>query len=207
MSAPLPNWLPARRLPLPLVLASQSPRRAQLLNEAGWEFSVFCPAVEEAHDASLTPAALTMANARLKALCAAGQRPESLVLAADTLVYIDDEPLGKPADLAEAAVMLQRLSGRTHTVCTGVVLSWAGGEKLLELHELTEVCFQELTATRIQEYHRLVNPLDKAGAYGIQEHAELILKNHEGSWSNVMGLPMERVNAALNSLAKEHLSI
>lgn len=177
----------------PLVLASQSPRRVELMREAGYEFEIIVPQVEEAHDASLTPQALTVENARRKAAAASATRPEALCLGSDTLVYLDGEPLGKPTDREEALVMLRRLSGRAHEVCTGVYLAWDGGRQGRGFHVISEVIFKPLTDELILAYHERVNPLDKAGAYGIQEHGDMIISGHAGSWTNVMGLPMERL--------------
>ncbi len=186
---------------LDLVLASQSPRRIELMREAGYEFDVLVPDVEEAHDPALTPEALTIENARRKAVAAARQRPEALVIGADTLVYVDGEPLGKPRDLEEALGMMRRLSGRGHQVCTGVYLATQGGAEGRGFHVITEVAFLPLTEDVIRTYHARVNPLDKAGAYGIQEASEMILERYEGSWTNVMGLPMERLGAELEATA------
>lgn len=183
--------------PKPLVLASQSPRRVELMTEAGFAFDIIVPQVEEAHDASLTPEALTVENARRKAVAGAQLKPESLVIGADTLVYIDGEPLGKPRDLPEALAMMRRLSGRSHQVATGVYLAWDGGNEGRGFHVITDVSFLPLTDAIIQAYHARVNPLDKAGAYGIQECSEMILASYSGSWTNVMGLPMERLKEEL----------
>jgi len=177
----------------PLVLASQSPRRIELMREAGYDFEIIVPEVEEAHDASLTPEALTVENARRKAVAGALGKPDALVIGADTLVYVDGDPLGKPKTLDEALEMVRRLSGRSHQVCTGVYLATEGGKAGRGFHVITEVAFLPLTADIIQAYHAKVNPLDKAGAYGIQECSEMILERYEGSWTNVMGLPMERL--------------
>ena len=185
----------------PLVLASASPRRVQLLREAGFAFEAVSPdGVEEAHDAALTPGALTVENARRKACAVSALRPEALVIGADTLVYVDGIPLGKPAGHEEARAMLRSLSGRAHEVCTGVFLAWDGGRRGLGFHDVTEVVFKTLTDDDIRAYHALVNPLDKAGAYGIQEHGGRIIAGHEGSWTNVMGLPMEKLAAALRDI-------
>ena len=183
----------------PLILASKSPRRASLLRGITESFEVLSVETDEAHDASLTPADLTLANAREKALAVSKLRPEALVLGADTLVYLDGEPLGKPADLDEAARMLRRLSGRRHEVCTGVVIS-KGHVPLTEFAVVTEVWFLPLGDETITAYHARVSPLDKAGAYGIQEAPELILDRIEGSWSNVVGLPLERLRQELAAL-------
>ncbi len=181
----------------PLVLASQSPRRVELMTQAGFAFEIVLPEVEEAHDASLTPEALTVENARRKAVAGAQLRPDALVIGADTLVYVDGIPLGKPRDLEEALDMLRQLSGRAHEVCTGVYLAHSGGTQGRGLHGITHVLFQSLTDDQICAYHAKVNPLDKAGAYGIQECGEMILSSYVGSWTNVMGLPMELLKGAL----------
>ncbi|MEN3942105.1 Maf family protein [Prosthecobacter sp. SYSU 5D2] len=186
--------------PTKLVLASQSPRRIELMQEAGYVFDILVPDVEEAHDASLTPEALTVENARRKAVAGALQRPDVLVIGADTLVYVDGEPLGKPGDMEEALKMMRRLSGRGHQVCTGVYLASEGGTAGQGFHVITEVAFKPLTDEIIQAYHAKVNPLDKAGAYGIQEASEMILESYEGSWTNVMGLPMERLGEVLKAV-------
>lgn len=190
--------LPAARavnaaLNSPLVLASQSPRRIELMREAGYDFGIIVPDVEEAHDARLSPEALTVENARRKAVAGALLRPEAVVIGADTLVYVDGDPLGKPRDLEEALAMMRRLSGRQHQVCTGVFMAKQGGQTGHGFHVITEVTFLPLGDEVIRAYHARVNPLDKAGAYGIQECSEMILESYEGSWTNVMGLPMERL--------------
>jgi septum formation protein len=184
-----------------LVLASQSPRRVQLMREAGYEFEIVVPEVEEAHDGSLSPEDLTVENARRKAVAGAVLHPDALVIGADTLVYLDSEPLGKPANLDEALTMLRRLSGRSHEVCTGVYLAWDAGRQGRGFHVISHVVFKTLSDDLIRAYHALVNPLDKAGAYGIQENGNMIISGHEGSWTNVMGLPMERLTEELEKSA------
>ena len=187
-----------------LVLASQSPRRAELLRAGGFEgFEICAPEVEEAHDEAMSPEALTLLNARLKARLVAGQRREAVVVAADTLVYVDGVPLGKPVDLAEGRGMLERLSGRAHQVCTGVVMVWDGGEEEEAFAVVTEVVFKVLSAEVIEAYHAVCDPLDKAGGYGIQDGTELILEGITGSFSNVMGLPMEEVGPRLRLVLGE----
>ena len=184
-----------------LVLASQSPRRVQLMREAGYEFEIVVPEVEEAHDGSLSPEVLTVENARRKAVAGAVLHPDALVIGADTMVYLDSEPLGKPANLDEALTMLRRLSGRSHEVCTGVYLAWDAGRQGRGFHVISHVVFKTLSDDLIRAYHALVNPLDKAGAYGIQENGNMIISGHEGSWTNVMGLPMERLTEELEKSA------
>ena len=184
----------------PLVLASASPRRVDLLREAGFDFEIVVPQVEEAHDATLTPEQLTVENARRKALVVSLLKPSALVIGADTLVYVDGEPLGKPADLQEALTMVRRLSGRAHEVCTGVAFA-RDGRIERELHVITQVMFKTLSDALILDYHSKLNPLDKAGAYGIQEHTEMLLERMEGSFTNVVGLPVDEVAAALRELS------
>jgi septum formation protein len=183
------------------VLASASPRRVDLLRGLGREFEVVAPEVEEAHDASLTPEQLTLENARRKALAGSRLRPGALVIGADTLVYVDGDPLAKPADMDEALQMVRRLSGRTHEVCTGVAFA-RDGEIQHTLHVITHVTFKVLTDDLIRDYHSKVNPLDKAGAYGIQACTDMILERMEGSFTNVVGLPMDEVAAALRMLQR-----
>ncbi|MDZ4401591.1 Maf family protein [Prosthecobacter sp.] len=183
----------------PLVLASASPRRVELLSQAGFDFEIVVPQVEEAHDASLTPEQLTIENARRKALAGSLQKPGALVLGADTLVYVDGDPLAKPADMDEALRMVRRLSGRTHEVCTGVVFA-CDGQVERELHVITHVTFKSLSEAIIRDYHSQVNPLDKAGAYGIQACTDMLLDRMEGSFTNVVGLPVDEVMTALCAL-------
>jgi septum formation protein len=170
------------------------------MQEAGYTFEVLVPDVEEAHDESLTCEALTMENARLKAMAIAGQRPDAVVIAADTLVYLDDKPIGKPRDMDEAAAMLRRLSGRTHKVCTGVAIMSEGGAEERTFPVISEVTFKPLTEEVIRDYHSRIQPLDKAGAYAVQDESAMIIEQVEGSWSNVKGLPMERLNEELQKI-------
>ncbi len=181
----------------PLVLASSSPRRVELMQEAGFDFEVLVPGVEEAHDESLSCEDLTVENAHRKARAVAHLRPEALVIGADTLVYLDGVPITKPGDLKEAAGMLRRLSGRTHQVCTGVALVWDGGAEERLFHVISDVTFKPLTDDVIREYHSRIEPLDKAGGYAVQDESAMIIDHVDGSWSNVKGLPMERLREEL----------
>ncbi len=180
-----------------LVLASASPRRRELLEEAGFVFEVVVSPAEELHDATMPLAELCERNAAAKALAVAHQHPDAAVVGADTLVWINGEPLGKPRDLEEAREMLEKLSGRTHTVCTGVCV--AGGGRIECFHELTAVTFRELDEGMIRRYFERVNPLDKAGAYAVQEHGEMVVSEVRGDYSNVVGLPLGRVAAVLRT--------
>lgn len=181
---------------MPVVLASSSPRRSELLARAGIEFEVIPSPAEEVHDASMPPAALCELNATLKAEAVAELRPDDIVIGSDTLVFIDNEPLGKPADLDAARAMLKRLAGRSHQVRTGVCVIFPDGARCV-FHETTEVVFLRLDDAAIENYLLKVNPLDKAGAYGIQEHGDLIIERIDGSFENVMGLPVERLHEVL----------
>jgi len=192
--------MPAADLPPQLILASQSPRRVELLREAGFIFRVQVPDVEEAHDATLTPAELTLENAQRKALRIAAENPGAIVLGADTLVYVDGDPVAKPADMEEARAMLRRLSGRWHEVCTGVVAAAGPDLVLAAVPVITRVLFRPLDEAAISAYHLRCNPLDKAGGYGIQDAPDIILDHIEGSWSNVVGLPIEQVTEVLIGL-------
>lgn len=179
-----------------LILASGSPRRRELLETAGLEFEVIPSPAEEIHDASLGMAGLCEENARRKAVAVAVHHPEAVVVGADTLVFLDGEPLGKPVDMAEAAEMLRRLSGRSHQVCTGVCIA-GPGDSLRMLHAVTEVFFRSLDEEMVQSYLAISAPLDKAGGYGIQDHGEMIVERIHGAFDNVMGLPVPQVLEAL----------
>jgi septum formation protein len=181
----------------PLVLASASPRRRELLLAAGLTCTVEPAQVDELDDPELGLAALVLANARAKALAVAGAKPDAVVLGADTLVWIDGRALGKPRDVEAARGMLGELSGRLHEVATGVHLVRLEPRVQVEFHEVTRVRFRQLDAEVISEYLSRVDVLDKAGAYALQEHGEMLVESVEGSRSNVVGLPMERVAAAL----------
>ncbi len=176
-----------------LILASGSPRRRDLLEEAGYAFEVHPPDVAEREDADIEIRELTAWNARLKAEAVAIRFPEDVVIAADTLVLHRGEALGKPVDLAEAAKMLERLNGQTHHVFTAVCLVRRAIDREIEFAVSTAVTFRELTAEQRREYHALIDPLDKAGAYAAQDHGERIIRHTEGSFSNVVGLPMEEL--------------
>ena len=145
----------------------------------------------------MQPAVLCEHNAALKAMSVACLRPDATVIGSDTLVFIDGEPLGKPANMLEARGMLRRLAGRAHQVCTGVCVVFPGATRRKVFHATTEVTFLPLDEAAIDTYFTLVNPLDKAGASGIQHHAAKSIAGIRGSFDNVMGLPVDMVIAAL----------
>jgi len=180
-----------------LLLASNSPRRRELLLEAGIDFEILAPKVAERFDVDLTLRELTALNALRKAMATARLRPKHVVLAADTLVAIDERILGKPKDNNEAVAMLQRLSGRAHEVCTSVFICHLSEAKSTSFHEISCVQFCRLDRERIGNYLARVNPLDKAGAYAAQGFGSEIIQRINGSYTNVVGLPMEKTIAAL----------
>lgn len=181
----------------PLILGSGSPRRRDLMNEAGYTFEVVKPDVEEIDDPARSIRALTRENARLKAEAVAADYADRVVIAADTLVLRDDTALGKPADEAEAFAMIQSLNGRTHQVFTAVcVVAQAAGLEV-EFSVVTDVTFKQLSDDELRHYHTLIEPMDKAGAYAAQDHGEVIIDRIEGSWTNVVGLPMEQLTEIL----------
>jgi len=180
-----------------LVLASGSPRRAALLSKGGFEIEVVAPRVEEKFDAILTLRELTLWNAIRKGMAIAQTRPDAVVLAADTLVALDNRIIGKPADLSEAARMLRRLSGRTHEVCSSVAIYRQTTGRSDFFHDISRVRFRRLNERAIENYLAKVQPLDKAGAYAAQGSGAEIIAEIEGSFTNVVGLPMEKTVAAL----------
>jgi len=179
----------------PFILASNSPRRRALLAEGGYEFEVIVPAVSETASTHLSLRELTIANATRKGLAVFRLHPRRIVLAADTLVALEGKVIGKPRDLNHARVILQRLSGRTHDVCTGVCM--VGPQRKISFTEISRVRFHKLNETDIANYFRVVNPIDKAGAYAAQAAGRSIIASVEGSFTNVIGLPMERTAAFL----------
>ncbi len=181
----------------PLILASASPRRAELLRQLKLEFEVIPSDAKEVFDEQLSPQELCQLNAHRKARVVAKKIPDALVLGADTLVFLDRKVFGKPADKTEARQMLMQLQGRTHQVITGVCLIHLRTHEERMFAASTDVRFRPLTAGQIDEYLSKMNPLDKAGAYAIQENGELIVEEISGSYSNVVGLPIERVEGEL----------
>ena len=182
-----------------LILASGSPRRHELLAAAGLEFEVKPSPAEELYDSSLGMTGLCEENARLKALAIAQEYPEAVVIGADTLVFLEEEALGKPRDMAHARQLLSKLSGKRHQVCTGVCIA-GPGESLLTLHCITDVFFHALNEEIISSYLAKTNPLDKAGGYGIQDHGEMLVERIDGPFDNVMGFPISQVLEALSKV-------
>ena len=183
----------------PLILASASPRRRELLAGLGVAFEVVVAGVTEHEDPTTDPRLMVEHNAALKADWVAARHPEAFVLGADTTVFIDQTVLNKPADLAEARAMLRRLAGRTHTVFTGVALRRHRDGVKVDQGVASQVTFRAFDDAVVDAYFKLVDPLDKAGGYGIQEGRELIIAGWEGSFTNIMGLPMEATKQILTN--------
>ena len=187
-----------------LILASASPRRTGLLSEAGYVFEVEPADVDESELAGEPPAAYVVRVAAMKARAVAARHPDAMILAADTTVVLDGAMLAKPTDDADATRMLGLLSGRTHDVLTGVVLVRTGRESSALVG--TRVRFRPLTAAEIEWYVASGEPHDKAGAYGVQGLAARFVESVDGSYSNVVGLPVGAVRALLEAegLAPRH---
>ena len=182
-----------------IVLASASPRRRELMEMLGVKDLEILPARgEERPHPELTPDALVMELSRCKAQEVAERRPGALVIGADTIVVLDGAVLGKPRDEEDARAMLKRLSGRTHTVWTGISLV-RGGETVSHA-ERTEVTFRPLTGREIDSYVATGEPLDKAGAYGAQGLGSLFVEHLDGDFFNVMGLPLCALGNLLKSM-------
>ena len=185
--------------PQTFILASASPRRVVLLKQLVPEFEIVPSDATEVHDVQLTAWEMAQVNAYRKARMVAKKFPDALVLGADTLVYLDRETrlFGKPANLTEAEQMLVELAGRVHVVITGVCLLHLRGHRQRVFADWTDVRFHPLTEVQIREYLELTKPLDKAGAYAIQEHGERLVAEISGSFSNVVGLPLDRLRSEL----------
>lgn len=180
-----------------LILASASPRRRELLAGLGVKFDVITAQVTEHEDPSTDPRVMVAHNAALKADWVAERHPHTWVLGADTTVFIDGHALNKPADDAEARAMLRRLSGRTHTVFTGLALRRVADGVRIDQGVASEVTMRVLDDALIETYLSKVHTLDKAGGYGIQDHGELIVDHYTGSLTNIIGLPVEETKQLL----------
>ncbi len=176
----------------PVILASASPRRRDLLRQVGLSFAIE-PAEEAEAEApqGTSPAERARHGAKAKATAVSRLHPRALVLGADTVVALDGRALGKPRSAAEAAAMLETLSGRTHEVHTGVSVAYAGKALQTEV-ETTRVSFHPLSAEQIDAYVATGEPMDKAGAYGIQGRGALLVAKVDGCYFNVVGLPLSR---------------
>lgn len=181
----------------PLILASASPRRRELLGRLGVPFAVIPADVVEHEAPDADPRQMVAHNAALKAEWVAARHPDAAVLGADTTVFIGSTVLNKPRDGAEARAMLRMLGGRTHTVFTGLALRRQRDGLRFDGGATSEVTFKPLTEAVIEEYLREVHTLDKAGGYAIQERPELIIAGFRGSETNIVGLPLEETKQLL----------
>jgi nucleoside triphosphate pyrophosphatase len=187
---------PATR-PVRLILASASPRRRELLAQLGVPFEVVVADVTEHEDPGTDPRVMVAHNAALKADRVAGLHPDAIVLGADTTVFLDGKAINKPRDLDESRSILRRLSGREHTVFTGVAVRRVSTGLRIDKGVSSEVTFKPFGDAVIEDYIRLVNTLDKAGAYSIQDQTDLIIAGYKGSLTNIMGLPIEATKQIL----------
>jgi len=186
-----------------LILASQSPRRQELLHRMGIDdFSILVPQADESFAPSLSPQEIVCRISAVKAEAAAALcGDDDIIITADTMVFLDDQRLGKPGSEEEAFSMLRRLSGREHIVCTGVTVR--RGNRVLTEAETTAVRFRSLSDASIRAYIATSEPMDKAGAYGIQGRGSLLVEGITGDFFNVMGLPVLRLARMLAAFGVE----
>ena len=194
MDAPLNQTKPPA-----LILASSSPRRSELLREMGVPFTVVRSQVPEVAPEHLSPVETAEINAYRKARATAKKHPDSVVLGADTVVSLGTTVFGKPTDMADAEQMLAKLQGRTHQVITGVCLIYLRGHRQKLFAVSTAVTFRKLHIGQIRRYLSKIFPFDKAGSYAIQEEGDLIVKGIVGSFTNVVGLPVEALKMELQA--------
>ena len=179
-----------------IILASGSPRRRQLLEQAGYSFEIMAADVDETNPPGMPCVHVPAFLAQKKAAVIAAKFPDAIVIAADTIVILEDEILGKPTDLEDAIKMLHRIAGKKHDVVSGVCIQ--RGDQVEVFSSLTEVYFRPLTDEQIQHYIHTYKPLDKAGSYAIQEWIGLIgIEQIKGDYYNVMGLPMSELHGRL----------
>lgn len=186
-----------------IILASGSPRRRELMDREGFEFTVITSKAEENYDPSLPPQEIAQSLAKLKAQAVASALPaqdleDSIVIGADTIVALDGIIYGKPADASDACRMLRELSGKTHQVITGVCIIC--NKDAQAFAQSTNVNFKELSGIEIQEYVASGEPLDKAGAYGIQGLGGKLADSIDGDFDNVVGLPIKTLAPKLRAL-------
>jgi septum formation protein len=172
-----------------LILASQSPRRAKILESLGVSFSIVKTDSEEI-DYPEDPERTVSENAVLKLKACQKEYPSSAILAADTIVWFNGEIYGKPRDLNEAKSMLQKLSANTHTVFTGVAFTDGETKEIKTQVCRSEVVFRSLSESAIEEYVERTKPTDRAGAYDIDENGDMLVERYEGEYENIMGLPV-----------------
>ena len=186
-----------------IILASASPRRKELLEKANVDFEIIVSHADEIDDTTADPCTVATENARLKASAVALENPNRITLGADTVVAYDGKIYGKPKDLNDAKRMLSELQGNTHSVFTGICSAIADENKNLQTFcdaEESRVQFKKLSSEDIDAYLKVVNVLDKAGAYAAQEYGEMIIEKIDGAFDNVMGLPVDASKKILDTL-------
>jgi len=183
---------------LDVILASASPRRYEILKNAGLDFRVQASNVQEDNSTNLKPADLALYNAKVKGLDIAERNPESLVISADTIVVCSDEIMGKPQDEEDAFRMLTKLSGKTHQVITAFGVIYNKYNKSVMETVSTDVTFRDLSEEEILAYINTAEPFDKAGAYAIQGQGAILINNINGCFFNVVGFPLSRFYLVLN---------
>ena len=186
----------------PVILASASPRRKELLEHIGIKFAVVPSHAEEAVTEMMTAVEISQLNAYRKARAVAKHHPDALVIGVDTVVALGTRLFAKPADMADAERMILELSGKSHHVVSGVCLIHQRKHRQSLFADRTEVTFRSLNYAQIRRYLSLIKPLDKAGAYAIQDHGELIVERVDGSLTNVVGLPLARLEEELERFRK-----
>ena len=184
-----------------VILASQSPRRKQLLAECGWsEFKVIPSDVKEITPSPENWFCIALLNATLKAEDIAGKYPEAIVIGADTVIEFNHQAIGKPENAAKAFEMLRAFSGKEHIVTTGLCIRCIAMDLKVQFAEHSKVFFRELSDETIQDYLQEVPVLDKAGAYAIQDHGDWLIDHIEGSLRNIIGFPAERFTEAMKNI-------
>lgn len=189
-----------------IVLASQSPRRRELLGKMGLEFTTKSPEIDEEAIHGLPAQELVKTLSREKALhIAQREDPDTIVIGSDTVVVLDGEILGKPTSVGQAEEMITALSGRSHEVCTGITV--CQGDKVVSQVEVTQVTFRSLTPEEVRRYVQTGEPMDKAGAYGIQGYGALLVEGIQGDYSSVVGLPVCRLGRILLDFGVDCLAL
>lgn len=186
-----------------IILASSSPRRKEILENANVKFDIIKSEIDEVILDNELPSQVVMRLAFEKCIDIAAKHRESLVIGADTVVVLDDIILGKPKDIDEAIAMITQLSGKTHQVITGISLINLTANKKIIDYVVSNVKFKDLSAEDIKDYIQTNESLDKAGAYGIQGYGALLVEEIQGDYFNIVGLPISR----LSDLLKQHFSI
>ena len=185
-----------------IILASGSPRRKELVGNLPYNFKIIAKEVDETFDLALSPQENVMMLAKQKAIVVANEHPESFVVGCDTVVVIDGIILGKPVDEEDAKRILRLISGKTHTVFTGVCILCAMENVDIRFFEETKVKMKALADDEIDWYIKTGEPMDKAGAYGIQQKGAIFIERIDGDYFNVVGLPLNRLYVELGKVIK-----